>query len=129
MRVLLDTHVWLWWMLGSHRFGDATRRILFDPETTLYFSTASAWEIAIKYSIGKLSLPTAPASYISARAEGGDFQTIEVRLEHALAIADLPRHHDDPFDRMLVAQSIVEGLRLVTADRRLAMYDVDLITV
>jgi PIN domain nuclease of toxin-antitoxin system len=129
VRVLLDTHIWLWWMLGSSRFDDATRRTLFDPETALYFSTASAWEIAIKYSIGKLSLPTAPASYITARAEGGDFHTIDVRLEHALAVADLPRHHDDPFDRLLIAQAIVEGFRLVTADGRLAMYDVDLITV
>lgn len=129
MRLLLDTHVWLWWMLGSPRFDDATRRILFDPQTELYFSTASAWEIAIKYSIGKLSLPAAPASYITARAEGGDFQVVDVRLEHALAVADLPRHHDDPFDRLLVAQSIVEGFHLITADRRMTMYDVELITV
>jgi PIN domain nuclease of toxin-antitoxin system len=102
---------------------------LFDPEATLYFSTASAWEIAIKYSIGKLPLPAPPASYIAARAAGGDFRIIDVRLEHALAVADLPRHHDDPFDRLLVAQCITEGFRLVTADRRLAMYDVDLVTV
>jgi PIN domain nuclease of toxin-antitoxin system len=129
VRLLLDTHVWLWWMLGSPRFDEPTRRLLFDPETSLYFSTASAWEIAIKYSIGKLPLPAAPASYIVARAEGGDFRTIDIRLEHAVAVADLPRHHDDPFDRLLIAQCIVEGFRFVTADRRLAMYDVDLVTI
>ncbi|MEA2786643.1 MAG: hypothetical protein QOF71_2747 [Candidatus Eremiobacteraeota bacterium] len=129
MRLLLDTHVWLWWMLGSSKIGKKAQRIMFDPATTLYFSTASAWEIAIKYSIGKLPLPAPPASYISARAAGGDFRVIDVRLEHALAVAELPRHHDDPFDRLLVAQSIAEGFRLVTADRRLAMYDVDLVTV
>jgi PIN domain nuclease of toxin-antitoxin system len=129
VRLLLDTHVWLWWMLGSSKIGKKTQRIMFDPQTTLYFSAASAWEIAIKYSIGKLPLPAPPASYISARAAGGDFRIIDVRLEHALAVADLPRHHDDPFDRLLVAQSIAEGFRLVTADRRLAMYDVDLVSV
>lgn len=129
MRLLLDTHVWLWWMLGSSKIGKKAQRIMFDPETTLYFSAASAWEIAIKYSIGKLPLPAPPASYIAARAAGGDFRVIDVRLEHALAVADLPRHHDDPFDRLLVAQSVAEGCRLVTADRRLAMYDVDLVTV
>ncbi|MDQ6941312.1 MAG: type II toxin-antitoxin system VapC family toxin [Candidatus Eremiobacteraeota bacterium] len=129
MRLLLDTHVWLWWMLGSSKIGKKAQRIMFDPESTLYLSTASAWEIAIKYSIGKLELPAPPASYIAARAAGGDFRVIDVRLEHALAVADLPRHHDDPFDRLLVAQSIVEGFRLITADRRLEMYDVDLVTV
>jgi PIN domain nuclease of toxin-antitoxin system len=127
--VLLDTHVWLWWMLGSSRIGKKAQRIMFDPETTLYFSTASAWEIAIKYSIGKLTLPAPPASYIAARAAGGDFRIVDVRLEHALGVADLPRHHDDPFDRLLVAQCIVEGFQFITADRRLAMYDIDLVKV
>jgi PIN domain nuclease of toxin-antitoxin system len=129
VRLLLDTHVWLWWMLGSTRFSDEARDVMFDPDTTLYLSTASAWEIAIKYSIGKLPLPAPPASYIASRAEGGDFRVVDVRLEHALAVAELPRHHDDPFDRLLLAQCMVEGFRLVTADRRLSMYDVDLITV
>ena len=115
-------------MLGSSKIGKAAQRIMFDPETTLHFSAASAWEIAIKYSIGKLPLPAPPASYIAARAVGGDFRTVDVRLEHALAVAELPRHHDDPFDRLLVAQCIVEGFRLITADRRLEMYDVDLVT-
>jgi PIN domain nuclease of toxin-antitoxin system len=121
--------VWLWWMLGSSRFSEDARRLMFDPDTALYLSAASAWEIAIKYSIGKLALPAPPASYIASRAEGGEFRVIDVRLEHALAVADLPRHHDDPFDRLLLAQSIVEGFRFVTADRRLSMYDVDLVTV
>jgi PIN domain nuclease of toxin-antitoxin system len=116
-------------MLGSARFPDDARRVMFDPDTTLYFSAASAWEIAIKYSIGKLALPAPPPSYITSRTEGGDFRVIDVRLEHALAVSDLPRHHDDPFDRLLLAQCIVEGFRFVTADRRLSVYDVDLITV
>jgi PIN domain nuclease of toxin-antitoxin system len=116
-------------MLDSPRLSDATRRLVLDPDATVYFSAASAWEIAIKYAIGKLTLPTSPATYIPSRTEGGQFRTIDIRVEHALAVGNLPRHHDDPFDRLLVAQSIVEGFRLITADRRLAMYDVDLVTV
>ncbi len=127
MKLLLDTHIWLWWNLGSERFGESTRRVLFDPATSLYLSTASAWEISIKYAMGKLALPAPPASYIAARAQHGDFRVIDVRLEHALAVADLPRHHDDPFDRMLIAQAIVEGYRIVTADRRFSAYAVGLI--
>jgi PIN domain nuclease of toxin-antitoxin system len=129
VRLLLDTHVWLWWMVDSPRLSAETRSLVLDPESTVYFSVASAWEIAIKHSIGKLTLPASPATYIPARAEGADFRIVDVRLEHALAVAELPRHHDDPFDRLLVAQSIVEGFRFLTADRRLAMYDVDLVTV
>jgi len=129
VRLLLDTHVWLWWMLDSPRLSDATRRLVLDPEATVYFSAASAWEIAIKYAIGKLTLPAPPSTYIPSRAEGGDFRMIDIRVEHALAVGNLPRHHDDPFDRLLVAQSIVEGFRLITADRRLSMYDVDLVSV
>ncbi len=129
MRLLLDTHVWLWWMLDSSRLSDSTRRLVLDESTTVYLSVASAWEIAIKYALGKIALPAPPATYIPSRAEGGEFHIVDVRLEHALAVAELPRHHDDPFDRLLVAQCIVEGFRLITADRRLAMYDVDLITV
>jgi PIN domain nuclease of toxin-antitoxin system len=129
VRLLLDTHVWLWWMLDSPRLSDATRRLVLDPEATIYFSAASAWEIAIKYELGKLALPAPPSTYIPTRAEGGEFRTIDIRLDHALAVGDLPRHHDDPFDRLLLAQCIVEGFRFVTADRRLSMYDVDLITI
>ncbi|GAC1659182.1 MAG: type II toxin-antitoxin system VapC family toxin [Candidatus Elarobacter sp.] len=129
MRLLLDTRIWLWWMLDSPRLGDPARRLVLDPDASVYFSAASAWEIAIKHAFGKLALPAAAATYIRARAEGGAFRVVEVRLEHALAAADLPAHHDDPFDRILVAQTIVEGFRLITADRRLAMYDVDLVTV
>ena len=116
-------------MLGSPRLNPATRELVLDPETTVYFSAASAWEIAIKYALGKLPLPAAPATYIPARAKGGDFRVIDVRMEHALVAGELPRHHDDPFDRLLIAQAITEGLRLVTADRRVAMYQVDAITV
>ena len=129
MRLLLDTHVWLWWMLGSPRIGDDVRALILDPQSRVYFSAVSAWEIAIKYALGKLPLPAPPASYVPARVASGDFLVLDVRLEHALAVADLPRHHDDPFDRLLIAQSIVEGVRLVSADRRLAQYRTDLVAV
>jgi PIN domain nuclease of toxin-antitoxin system len=129
VRLLLDTHVWLWWMLDSPRLPDAARALVLDPSATLYFSAASGWEIAIKYASGKLPLPSAPATYVPARLEGSDFRVVDVRLEHTLAVADLPRHHDDPFDRILVAQTIVEGFRLLTADRRLTMYSTDVVAL
>jgi PIN domain nuclease of toxin-antitoxin system len=116
-------------MLGSPRLGERTRQLVLDPQSTVYFSAASAWEIAIKYALGKLPLPNAPATYIPARAKGGDFRVVDVRMEHGLVAGDLPRHHDDPFDRLLIAQAITEGFQLVTADRRLSLYAVDLITV
>ena len=129
MRLLLDTHVWLWWQLGSPRFGDESKRLLFDAGSTLYLSAASAWEIAIKCASGKLVLPAPPASYIRERAAREDFRVVDIRLEHALIAGSLERHHDDPFDRMLVAQCIVDGFRLVTADHRLAAYGMDLVTI
>jgi PIN domain nuclease of toxin-antitoxin system len=116
-------------MLDSPRLTNASRDLVLNSDAIVYFSAASAWEIAIKYARGKLHLPTTPARYIPARAEAGEFRVIDIRLEHGLVAGELPRHHDDPFDRLLVAQTIVEGLRLVTADGRLAMYDVDLVTV
>lgn len=125
----MDTQVWLWWMLGSERLGKTIYELIVDPGTITYFSVVSAWEIAIKHSIGRLTLPTSSATYIPVRVEGSDFRIIDVRLEHALAVADLPRHHEDPFDRLLIAQAIVEGYQFLTADRRLAMYDVDVIHV
>jgi PIN domain nuclease of toxin-antitoxin system len=116
-------------MVDSPRLSDAARALVLDPSSTLYFSAASGWEIAIKYALGKLPLPSPPATYVPARLEGGDFRVVDVRLEHTLAVADLPRHHDDPFDRILVAQAIVEGFRLLTADRRLTMYSADVVTL
>jgi PIN domain nuclease of toxin-antitoxin system len=120
-RLLLDTHVWLWWQAGDARLGAQTR-LLLQRASEVRFSAASAWEIAIKVAIGKLTLPT--DADIGAELAHSGFLALPVEIEHAEAVRHLPSLHGDPFDRLLVAQARVEGLTLVTADRQLAAYGV-----
>jgi PIN domain nuclease of toxin-antitoxin system len=91
------------------------------------FSAASAWEIAIKYSIGKLRLPLAPHLYVASRLRLSGSRALDVRVEHATRVAELPVHHRDPFDRLLIAQAQVERLSIMTSDPVFSRYDVDLI--
>ena len=127
MKYLLDTHCWLWLQSQRQRFDDGLLHTLADPSTGRYLSAASGWEIAIKYAIGKLPLPEPPAVYVPERMRLSRFQGLAVSHVHALAVADLPPHHRDPFDRILVAQARIERLTLVTADSALEPYDVTMI--
>ena len=101
------------------------RALIEDERNELLLSAASSWEIALKWSIGKLDLPERPDRYVPARLAASATSGLAVSHAHALAVADLPRHHADPFDRLLVAQARAEGLTLITADRALGPYDVD----
>ncbi len=116
-RFLLDTQVVLWALAGNRRLPREARRVIEDHE--VFVSAASIWEIAIKVSIGKLDAD--PAAVQQALAPSG-FDELPVTGEHAAQVALLPRHHRDPFDRLLVAQSIVETLVLLTTDAQLAPY-------
>ncbi len=127
-RFLLDTHVFLWMHADPGRLGSA-RALLEDGDNELFLSAASAWEIAIKSSIGKLALPEPPGRYVADRLVVGAVTPMPVRHDHALAVADLPRHHNDPFDRLLIAQARIEGLPLITADEALRPYDVELVHI
>lgn len=118
-RLLLDTHVVLWWRDDDARLGRAARQAIRDG-TTVYVSLASAWEAAIKMSIGKLRLPAT----FEHEVRDSDFEPLPITFAHTEAVAALPLHHRDPFDRMLVAQCQVEGLVLVTHDRRIEPYAV-----
>ena len=129
MKFLLDTHCWLWLQTQRRRFGDDLLGTLADPSSRRYLSAASGWEIAIKYAIGKLPLPEPPAVYVPERMRLSRFEGLAVSHVHALAVADLPPHHRDPFDRILVAQARIEGLTLVTADSAIESYDVTMIRV
>ena len=129
MRILLDTHVWLWLIGAPDRLGKAGRELFTDPGNVLHFSAASAWEIAIKYALGKLPLPEPPDVFIPSRLVRDGITPLPIQLEHSLRVATLPPHHRDPFDRLLVAQAQLESLTLCTADRQLAPYDVERITV
>ncbi len=127
MRVLLDTHVFLWWNQGSSELSKKALRILADPANTLILSVASAWEIAIKTQSGKLRLPEDASTYVPVRAAHYGMEILPIHLTHALALQSLPLLHRDPFDRMLVVQSQIEKLPLLTADPAIRSYPVDTI--
>ena len=129
MKFLLDTHCWLWLQTERRRFDQGLLETLADPASERYLSAASAWEIAIKYAVGKLPLPEPPAIYVPERMRLSRFEGLAITPAHALAVAVLPQHHRDPFDRVLVAQAQVEGLTLVTADAILERYDVPTVRV
>jgi len=111
----------------STRLSPSTRALLQDPENQLFLSAASAWEIAIKFALGKLPLPMTPAEYIPARMKTSGTVPLPIQHGHALLAGSLPLHHADPFDRLLIAQAGSEDLRLLTADPQFESYDVDLL--
>ena len=126
-KLLLDTHIWLWWFLEPERLPGRAVRVMEDPETTLLFSAASSWEIAIKYALKKLRLPEPPGRYIPSRLEGGAVTPMPIEHAHALRVSELPHHHRDPFDRLLIAQAQLEGATLATADLQFLLYEVDVL--
>ena len=123
MRILLDTHCWLWMQVNPERLSGAARELITEPSTALYLSAASSWEIAVKWRLGKLPLAEPPRSYVPSRMERQGVRGLPVGHHHCLAVADLPLHHRDPFDRMLLAQASTERLAFLTADRRLEPYE------
>lgn len=124
MRVLLDTQCWLWMAAAPERFSVSSRALIENTDNELYLSAASAWEIAIKHSPGKLRLPEAPLRYLPARMDTLHTLALSVEHAHALQVSMLPVHHRDPFDRLLIAQAQIEGLPVLTADRVFDQYDV-----
>jgi PIN domain nuclease of toxin-antitoxin system len=124
MRLLVDTHCWLWMLVAPEKFSEATRRLLDDPDNELLLSAASAWEIAIKFALGKLALPIAPAEYVPSRMKSSGTTGLSVEHVHALHVASLPNLHADPFDRLLIAQAQIEKLPVLTADAQFRGYEV-----
>jgi PIN domain nuclease of toxin-antitoxin system len=128
LNLLLDTHVFLWLQTDPERLGEHLR-IVEDARTELLLSAVSSWEIAIKYQLGKLPLPEPPERYVPDRMRAIGAQALAVEHPHALAVATLPPLHRDPFDRLLVAQSTLLGLSIVTADPAVAQYSVSTLLV
>lgn len=122
MNLLLDTHAYLWWLNGDPMQPGAMERIA-DPGVHVAVSAVSAWEIGIKRALGKLRFDGPLASTVGQ----GGFEPLTISLEHAERAGDLPRHHRDPFDRMLVAQAQVENLTIVTRNQQFAAYDVSVL--
>ena len=125
MRVLLDTHVWLWMWGEPERLRNEARTIVEDPATELNVSAVSAWEIATKYAAGRLRLPTSPEAWLMDPRHRRDMTELPITFEHAIRAGALPNHHGDPFDRMLVAQAQIESLVLLSADQKIAAYEVE----
>jgi PIN domain nuclease of toxin-antitoxin system len=125
--VLLDTHVLLWWTSDDPRLTRRARTLLADPSSELWLSVASAWELVIKTPAGKLTLPEPVNSYIPTRLSHYRIEALPVEMRHVLGVAELPLHHRDPFDRLLIAQSRVERLPIVTGDPFIARYQVETI--
>ena len=120
MRLLLDTHILLWWLMGDRRLPKNLAKILGSSDTTdIAVSAASLWEIVIKRMLGRIEVDL--DELLSSIASDG-FSELPVRFGHTLKLEALPRHHDDPFDRILIAQSVAEGRRLVTTDRSILAY-------
>jgi PIN domain nuclease of toxin-antitoxin system len=128
VKILLDTQCWLWMQVSPERLSQASKDLLIDPENELFLSAASAWEIAIKHSTGKLPLPIDPAEFVSSRMKAQGVAPLSIRHTHAFQVASLPFHHRDPFDRLLVAQAQLEGLKLMTSDGQLSAYEVEILT-
>ncbi|HPQ41364.1 MAG TPA: type II toxin-antitoxin system VapC family toxin [bacterium] len=120
MNLLLDTHVLLWWLDDPEQILPETRERIADGTNMVYISAVTAWEIAIKKSIGKL---TAPDNLEDVIMQAG-FTPLPVSIRHAMVVEQLPMHHTDPFDRMLVAQAQLESLTLLTRDRRMSLYNI-----
>ena len=122
MKLLLDTCTFLWVTLNGRELSAAAREAFTDPGNDVYLSVVSAWEIAVKHSIGRLELPTAPARFVPAQREAHGVEELPLNEESALHLARLPNVHPDPFDRMLVCQALVGGLTILTPDEAISAY-------
>jgi len=124
MKILLDTHVWLWMVLEPERLSEVASDALANGDNEATLSVASAWELAIKQALGKLSAPSPVEAWIKSSLQDFDLAVLPIGLQHALVAASLPPIHKDPFDRILIAQAQVEGsgLVLVAADESIRQY-------
>ncbi len=123
MKLILDTHAALWWLADDAQLSDEAIRQLSDDTNLVLLSAAVVWEVAIKRSLGKLEIPDDFAPTLL----GAGAQPLTVTLEHAAAVEALPWHHRDPFDRLLVAQTMIEGATLLSRDEPLSQYDVPVV--
>ena len=127
MRILTDTHVMLWWMADDPRLSGRARELLGQPGTDLCWSIASSWELAIKVAAGKLRLTRGLERFVADVISDQRATLVPITQGHCMRVATLPMHHRDPFDRMLVAQAQDLGVPLLSADLKLAAYDVDVV--
>ncbi|NOT85408.1 MAG: type II toxin-antitoxin system VapC family toxin [Methylococcaceae bacterium] len=126
MKFLLDTHILLWWLNDDEKLSEAARQLISNADNDIYISHISLWEIQIKTMVGKLN---ANLTDILQQLPENSFQQLPTHANHILALASLPAHHHDPFDRMLIAQAISEPLHLMTHDKQVALYSGSIILI
>ncbi len=124
MRLLLDTHAFLWWVADASQLSKRAGTLISNERNEVFFSAASAWEIVIKARFGRVVLPERVDRFIRRQLEVNDFQGLPIRVEHAWRLQSLQDHHRDPFDRMLVAQALEDGLIILSADPLVRRYQV-----
>ena len=124
MKVLLDTHAFLWAIAGDKKLSKTARKTFLDPGNRLFFSAASLWEICIKISLKKLTLKSGWYKKIQNELRVNAIQWLPVEMQHCVELTTLPFHHRDPFDRMLIAQAMAEDLQILSRDIRLSAYDI-----
>jgi len=124
---LLDTAIFLWSLSSTERLNRQATALLEDATTELFLSAASSWEISIKSALGKLKLPEAASTYVPKRLRSHGIRSLPISQIHALAAGELPRHHRDPFDRMLIAQAASEDMVLMTADPSFKKYGIEIV--
>jgi PIN domain nuclease of toxin-antitoxin system len=126
VKILIDTHCWLWLNQSPQRFSKRTLATLADPDTERWLSVASVWELGIKVAMGKLALPVPVDDYVTTRLATTVTQPLSITASHALRASRLPAHHKDPFDRMIIAQAAEEGAAVLSADAIFRKYHVEL---
>ena len=127
MKLLLNSDAIFWAAVLPEKLSSAARAAIASPDNELYASDVTWWEFVIKEAIGKLSFGTSQRDFAARQMDAFQLRSLEIRRDHIFAVGELPGHHDDPFDRLLVAQAIVEGLPIVTSDGKIARYAVETI--
>ena len=124
MRALLDTHTFIWWANNDPSLTPNVKTVIGDKSNEIFLSAVSSWEMAIKISIGKLTLALPLNSFVLSQASQHQFKPLPITYDHTYQVETLPLHHKDPFDRLLIAQAMVENLILLTCDSEFAPYGV-----
>jgi PIN domain nuclease of toxin-antitoxin system len=127
MKLLLDTHTFLWFIEGDPNLSDTARSLIEDEGNQRFLSSASLWEMSIKVSISKLALQMSFTDLVTQQVYGNAIEVLEIRPEHLDVLAKMPFHHKDPFDRLLIAQSIVESIAVISKDSEFGKYPVTLL--
>jgi PIN domain nuclease of toxin-antitoxin system len=127
VKILLDTHAFLWLVSDHSRLSDKAKAVFLDNSNDLYLSAVSGFEIAVKHGLGKLKLSESPMDFVSRRIENNNLIELPITMEHATNLQNLPLIHRDPFDRLLISQSMVESIPLLSADKQISAYSIECI--